>query len=108
MKKLLTFITLMFSLASFAGSVAPWDEPLVVKSITIDPTMYYWFDASTGDYLYRQSTIDDEMWLTEFNEGTYNPKTLREYGYAPVDVWVDEYGYPTPIWNPTKILYSHP
>jgi hypothetical protein len=71
-----------------------------------DPTMYYWYDASST-YLNRQCTIADEMALTGYNESQSSPKTLREYGYAPANVTPTPYP-PTPIGSPDKILYSHP
>lgn len=99
----------LVSLVSFAKPLPVWNISVMSNLTAIDPTEYYWFDANTMEYLYRQSTIEDEMWLTDFNESTYSPRTLREYGYAPNSVTIDEYGYPTPSlpW-PDKVLYSHP
>jgi hypothetical protein len=71
-----------------------------------DWTQYYWFDAS-GNYLWRQNTIDYEVQLTGFNEAQTPPFTLMEKGYTPSTVS----GFPpTPNlpWLPAKRLYTHP
>jgi hypothetical protein len=130
MKKCLLFlVAAMLSLASFASPssadvVSDWDKPLTVKPVKFkdafipdysfksfrifDPTEYYWFDANTGEYLH-QNTIEQEMFDTQYNEGTYLPKTLREMGYAPSSVIYDPPNDPQPQlpWA-DKYLYSHP
>lgn len=69
---------------------------------------YYWFDASDS-WLYRQTTLADEMWLTGFDESMQSPKTLQEQGWEPENVIIDEGGIPIPITPvPDKLLYSHP
>lgn len=70
----------------------------------LDPTMYYWYDAS-GNYKGYQATIDDEMALTGWNEGPSG--TVRERGYAPANVTPTPYP-PTPIGSADKILFSQP
>lgn len=72
----------------------------------VDPTMYYWYDASFN-YKGYQSTIDDEMALTGWNESPSAPATVRELGYAPANVTPTPYP-PTPIGSPDKYLFSHP
>jgi hypothetical protein len=74
----------------------------------IRQTNYYWFDANTN-WLGRQNTVANEIALTGYDEGTSNPKTLREKGWSPANVTVDQWGTPHPnSQNPDKILYSHP
>ena len=76
------------------------------KKVESDMTLYHWYDAY-GNYLWRQSTIDDEMWWTGYDQMINNPKTLREKGYAPPTVT----GFPPVPMNPyfpDRKLYSHP
>lgn len=73
-----------------------------------DWTLYYWFDAY-GNYLYRQSLIEDEIFLTGLDESSLPPRTAQEKGWKPPAVWLNEWGEPTPITSvPDKKLYSHP
>jgi hypothetical protein len=87
---------------------------LIAPSATVktkpatDWTLYYWFDAY-GNYLYRQSLIADEIFLTGLNESDLPPRTVQEKGWKPPAVTLNEWGEPTPITSvPDKKLYSHP
>ncbi|MBO9202409.1 MULTISPECIES: hypothetical protein [Niastella] len=71
-----------------------------------DWTEYYWFDAS-GDYTWRQNTIDFEIYLTGYDQSQAAPFTLMEKGYPPAAVS----GWPPQPHNPylpAKKLYIHP
>lgn len=72
-----------------------------------DSTMYYWFD-SYGDYLWRQSTLDDEILYTGFDIYPYAPFTLQEKGYAPSGVTGSNPPVPIMPYLPNRKLYSHP
>ena len=75
---------------------------------TTRQTSYYWFDPN-NNWFGRQNTVANEMALTGYDEGTSNPKTLREKGWAPANVTVDQWGTPIPNTpNADKLLYSHP
>jgi hypothetical protein len=69
--------------------------------------MYYWFDAD-GNYLYRQNTIDSEIFLTGLDEFLLAPLTLQERGYAPTMVIGTNPPIPVLPYLPNKRLYSHP
>src|SRR5690242_6143712 len=61
-----------------------------------DYTQYYWFDAATGNYTWRQNTVDYETQLTGYNQANTPPFTLREEGYTPSTVA----GFPPQPVNP--------
>jgi|SRR5687767_6532081 len=102
MKKVLVLLAVVLTLSTLAFVKSTKLDPT-----ELDPTEYYWFDPNTGQYI-RQNTIEEEMFITQYNEGTYPPKTLREYGYAPSSVIIAPPADPEPIWGPDKALYSHP
>jgi hypothetical protein len=77
------------------------------KKAASDMTEYYWFDAY-NNYLWRQSTIAEEIDLTGYDEVTLNPKTLREKGYAPASVYGEYPPIPMAPYIPDRKLYSHP
>lgn len=72
-----------------------------------DSTMYYWFDAE-GNYLWRQNTLDDEIFYSGFDEFLYAPLTLQEKGYTPAGVTGTNPPVPNMPYLPAKKLYSHP
>lgn len=100
------FMKSILIICAMASSFMPSNKNESGKTELSKKTVsYYWFNTS-GAYL-RQNTLNDEGWLTGYNNVPSDPKTLQENGYNPVNCTGSP---PVPIEPdfPDERLYSHP
>lgn len=94
-------------IVALAASFMPGKKEVKFNSGTSKLTIsYYWFDTS-GNYL-RQNILDDEVWITAYNNVPDNPKTLMEFGYNPSNCIPGSPPIPNNPSSPDQRLYSHP
>ena len=102
---LVALMVIVFAITALSAQKDP--KQATPKQARTDWTQYHWFD-DCGNYLYRQSTVEEEGLLTGLDEMPFSPQTLWERGYAPAACTNTYPPVPFFPYFPNVRLYSHP